>query len=129
MADSRNLRVLDAAEDLSATVSAAAQRISDANAYAVKMQIIASAESIAANIGEAANLGTDANFARQLRIALASANETAVHLRNIRRKGALDPITIHRCQTKVMVVCKMLVNLIRSIEEREAHREDQRRSS
>jgi four helix bundle protein len=129
MADSRNLRVLNAAEDLSATVSAAVERISSGNAYAVKMQIIASAESIAANIGEAANLGTDANFARQLRIALASANETMVHLRNIRRKGALDPITIHHCQTKLMVVCKMLVNLIRSIEEREAHRENQRRSS
>jgi four helix bundle protein len=128
MSDSRNLRVLDAAEDLAATVIQAAQRIDTDRVPAVKGQLVRAASAIAANIAEASNLGTDPNFKRQLRLALSSANETGSHLRIIKRTNALDPITTARCQSKLSVVCKMLSNLIRAVEETEARAEEARRA-
>ena len=120
MADSRRLRVLDAAEDLAATVFASVDRVNVRRAPGIRGQLVRAASSVAANIAEAANLGTEANFKRQLRLSLASANEAASHLRILHRTGALDPLTVARCDSKRAVVCKMLVALIRRLEEDEA---------
>lgn len=124
MADSRQLRVLDAAEDMAATVFGALEHIEARRAPGVRGQLVRAAAAVAANIAEAANLGTDANFKRQLRLSLASASETGSHLRILRRTGALDPISAARCEAKRTVVCKMLVGLIRRIEEDEARAEN-----
>lgn len=129
MADSRQLRVLDAAEDLAATVFAALAHVEVRRAPGVRGQLVRAAAAVAANIAEAANLGTEANFKRQLRLSLASATETGSHLRILRRAGALDPLAVARCEAKRVVVCKMLVGLIRRIEEDEARHEDTRRGS
>jgi four helix bundle protein len=127
MSDSRNLRVLDAAEDLAAAVFEALERVDARRAPGVRGQLVRAASSVAANIAEAANLGSDANFKRQLRLSLASANEAGSHLRILRRTGAMDPLAVARCDTKRRVVCKMLTGLIRRIEEDEAKMEDERR--
>ncbi len=128
MSDSRNLRVLDAAEDLAATVFLAARIVDVYRAPGVRGQLVRAAAAVPANIAEAANLGTDANFKRQLRLSLASANEAGSHLRILRRTGALDPITVAKCESKRVVVCKMLSNLVKALDEREAHDENRRRA-
>ena len=128
MSDSRNLRVLDAAEDLAATVLSTVASIDGFKAPGVRGQLVRSIAAVPANIAEAANLGTDPNFKRQLRLSLASANEAGSHLRVLARTGALGRPLIFRCEAKRIVVCKMLVSLLRAVEEREAHREEEQRS-
>lgn len=128
MTDSRNLRVLDAAEDLAATVIAAAREVDPARAPGVRGQLVRAVTAVPANIAEASNLGTDPNFRRQLRLSLASANESASHVRILRRTGALSSTTAGTCLNKLAVVCRMLIRLIRAIDEREAHREDSDRT-
>jgi len=124
MTDSRNLRVLDAAEDLAATVMAAVRVVDASRAPGVRGQLVRAITAVPANIAEAANLGTDRNFRRQLRLSLASANESGSHLRILRRTGALAPHSADACLNKLTVVCRMLTRLIRAIDEREAYRED-----
>jgi len=122
MADSRNLRVLDAAEDLAATVLSAVRYVDVCRAPGLRGQLARSIAAVPANIAEASNLGTDPNFRRQLRLSLASANESASHLRLLRRTGALHRERADRCLNKLTVVCRMLSRLIQAIDEREAHR-------
>lgn len=128
MSDSRNLRVLDAAEDLAATVLSTIDSIDARRAPGIRGQLVRAVTAVPANIAEAANLGTDPNFRRQLRLSLASANEAGSHLRILSLTGALPHTLIYRCESKRIVVCKMLVSLLRAIEEREARREDVNRS-
>lgn len=128
MSDSRHLRVLSAAEDLAVAVLSVVPLVNARRAPGVRGQLARSVTAIAANVAEAANLGTDPNFKRQLRLALASANETGSHLRVLERTGAIPRQHIWRCENKRVTVCKMLVNLIRAIEEREAHEEEERRN-
>ncbi|MBL0937471.1 MAG: four helix bundle protein [Gemmatimonadaceae bacterium] len=127
MSDCRNLRVLDATEDLAATVLSTVAAVDVFRAPGIRGQLVRAVTAISANIAEAANLGTDPNFKRQLRLSLASANEAGSHLRVLSRTGALGKPLIFRCEAKRIVVCKMLVSLLRAIEEREAHREAQQR--
>ena len=129
MPDSRNLRVLDAAEDMTATVFEVVVHVQVHRAPGVRGQLVRSAASVSANIAEASDLGSDKNFKRQLRLALASANKVGSHLRIIKRTGALDPISVARCETKRTVVCRMLSNLIRRIEMDEAYEEERKRSA
>jgi four helix bundle protein len=125
MPDSRRLRVLDAAEDFAAVTLQAAQYVRAHLAPGVRGQLVRAAASVAANIAEASGLGTDKNFKRQLRLALASANECGSHLRILKRTGAIDPLTLNRCEAKRVTVCKMLMSLIRRLEEDEARDTDQ----
>jgi len=127
MADSRNLRVLHAAEDFAAAVMLTSRLIDAARAPGLRGQLVRAAAAVPANIAEAAHLGTDPNFRRQLRLALASANESTSHLRILMRTGALDPVEGLRCMGKGAVVCRMLVRLIRAIDEREARDVDNRK--
>jgi four helix bundle protein len=124
MTDSRNLRVLDAAEDLAATVMLCMRQVDASRAPGVRGQLLRAIAAVPANIAEASNLGTDPNFRRQLRLSLASANESASHIRLLRRTGALAPAAADLCLNKLSVVCRMLVRLIRAIDEREAYRYD-----
>jgi len=128
MSDSRNLRVLSAAEDLAVAVLGVVPLVNARRAPGVRGQLTRSVTAISANVAEAANLGTDPNFKRQLRLALASANETGSHLRILERTGAIHREHIWRCENKRVAVCKMLVSLIRAIEEREALEEEERRN-
>ncbi|MBY0490064.1 MAG: four helix bundle protein [Gemmatimonadaceae bacterium] len=127
MSDSSNLRVLGAAEDFAATVQQAMSRVDNWRVPGERAQLLRASSSVAANIAEAARLGTDANMVRQLRLALASAEECGVHLRLIHEARALDPISIKRCQIKLATVSKMLYGFIRAVEEREARAENDRR--
>lgn len=129
MSDSRNLRVLSAAEDLAVAVLSVVPLVNARRAPGVRGQLARSVTAISANVAEAANLGSDPNFKRQLRLALASANEAGSHLRVLERTGAVHRQHIWRCENKRVAVCKMLVSLIRAIEEREAHEEEERRNS
>jgi len=128
MSDSRNLRVLSAAEDLAVAVLSVVPLVNARRAPGVRGQLTRSVTAISANVAEAANLGTDPNFKRQLRLALASANETGSHLRILERTGAIHRQHLWRCENKRVAVCKMLVSLIRAIEEREAVEEEERRN-
>ncbi|WP_461415635.1 four helix bundle protein [Gemmatimonas sp.] len=128
MSDSRNLRVLSAAEDFAAAVLVAVRFVNAARAPGVRGQLVRSATAVPANIAEAAHLGTDPNFRRQLRLALASASESTSHLRLLIRAGAIHPKRGTHCLGKAAVVCRMLTNLIRAIDEREAHTMERLRS-
>ena len=118
MPDQRHLRVLEAAEALTVMVLGAAERVDGHLAPGIRGQLLRATSSISANIAEAAGLGTQVNFLRQLRIALASANEVGSHLRVLRSSGALDGLTVARLDATRRVVCKMLVGLIAAIESR-----------
>lgn len=126
MSDSRRLRVLDAAEDFAAATLQVAQLVRAHRAPGVRGQLVRAAASVAANIAEASGLGTDRNFKRQLRLALASANECGSHLRILKRTEALDFMSHARCETKRIAVCKMLTSLICRLEEDEARELDAR---
>lgn len=129
MSDSRNLRVLSAAEDLAVAVLSVVPLVNARRAPGVRGQLARSVTAISANVAEAANLGSDPNFKRQLRLALASANEAGSHLRVLERTGAIQRQHIWHCENKRVAVCKMLVSLIRAVEEREANEEEERRNS
>lgn len=120
MADLRNLRVLEAAEDFAGNVHAAANHGSTLRHANWRAQIVDAADSIAANIAEGAGRGTDPQFLHSLRIALGSANEVGVFLRRGRDSSVIDPVSWMRLESKRKVICKMLVNMMRVIEERVA---------
>ena len=120
MADLRNLRVLDAAHDLSSAVHEAASGLDVSKAPGLRAQLLAAVDAIPANIAEGAGLGTDQQFARGITIALGSANEVGAHLRVARTAGALDERTARRCQAKRAVVCQMLERLLQAIRSRVA---------
>jgi len=121
--------VLSAAEDFAAAILVAVRFVNAACAPGVRGQLVRSATAVPANIAEAAHLGTDPNFRRQLRIALASASESASHLRLLIRAGAIHPKRATHCLGKAAVVCRMLTNLIRAIDEREARAIERHRSA
>ena len=120
MTDLRNLRVLEAAEDFAGGVHAAANHASTLRHSSWRAQIVDAADSIAANIAEGAGRGTDPQLLHSLRIALGSANEVGVFLRSGRNRNAIDPVSWMRLESKRKVICKMLVNMMRVVEERVA---------
>ncbi|MCA0375076.1 MAG: four helix bundle protein [Gemmatimonadetes bacterium] len=123
MADLRNLRVLEAVEDFATDVHRLAQPYGTVRFTSWRAQLVDAADSVAANIAEGAGRGTDPQWLHALRIAIGSANEVGVLLRRGRDSGAIDPIGWMRVESKRKVVCRMLVNLSRVIEERIAHRD------
>jgi four helix bundle protein len=129
MADTSKLRVLDAAERLAADVIVGCEGLDRRRAPGLVEQFIRATSSVPGNIAEAARLGTDANFKRQLRIALASADEAGCHLRILRRAELIPPHTAADFDARRRMVCRMLQALIRRLEEKEAQRENDRRSS
>jgi four helix bundle protein len=127
MADLRNLRVYEAAEDLAANIDRAAALIETLRAPGLRSQMQRAAESIPANLAEGAGLRTDPQLLRGVHIALGSANELGQHLVRAKKRGALDPITVARCESKRVVVCKMLSSLAQTVERRIANRIDAER--
>jgi four helix bundle protein len=119
MNDPRNLRVLDAAFGLVAVIHASAQDISVDQVPRLRAQLLRAVDSVPANIAEGAR-GTRAQFAHCLRTALGSADEAGTHLRIAYHARALEAATYWRCEAKRAVVCKMLHQLIRAVEEQVA---------
>ncbi len=124
MTDTRNLRVLDAAYVLVEQVHATARMVPARDLPGWHDQILRAVQSVPANIAEGARRGTRRQFAHQLRVALGSAEEVGVCLRVARAAGALSPIDRATCETKRVVVCKMLWHLIRRVDEHAAREEN-----
>lgn len=120
MNDPRNLRVLEAAYALVAAVHDTARSIDVEQVPRLRAQLLRAVDSVPANISEGAR-GTRAQFAHYLRTALASADEAGTHMRIAYHARALDQMTYWRCESKRVVVCKMLHQLIRVVEEQIAH--------
>ncbi len=109
--------MLEAADDLAATIHTAMRAAPDFRAPGLRSQLLRAVDSVPANISENRQK-TDAQFVNGLRISLGSANEVGTHLARARQTGVLDPITTHRCESKRIVVCKMIESLKKRIEHR-----------
>jgi four helix bundle protein len=120
MNDPRNLRVLDAAFGLVAVIHASARDIHVEQVPRLRSQLLRAADSVPANIAEGAR-GSRAQFAHYLRTARGSADEAGTHLRIAYHARALTAPVYWRCEAKRLVVCKMLNQLIRAVEEQLAH--------
>lgn len=125
MIDPRNLRVLDAALSLVAVVHAATSTLNVAQVPRLRSQLLRAIDSVPANIAEGAR-GTRSQFANYLRTALGSADEAGTHLRIAYHANALDQMTYWRCESKRVVVCKMLQQLIRAVDEQVARDRNER---
>jgi four helix bundle protein len=120
MNDPRNLRVLEAAFGLVAVIHASARDIHVEQVPRLRTQLLRAADSVPANIAEGAR-GSRAQFVHYLRVARGSADEAGTHLRIAYHARALDATAYWRCESKRLVVCKMLNQLIRAVEEQLAH--------
>ena len=119
MTDLRNLKVLEAAFCLVEVVHDASGRMDARRVPRLRNQLLRAADSVPANIAEGAR-GSRPQFAECLRIALRSADETGAHLMVAMRVRALPIHDFRRCEARREVVCKMLTQLIRAVEERDA---------
>lgn len=120
MADSRNLRVLDAAYHLVSTVHAASDRLDVDRVPGLRNQLLRATDAVPANVAEGARRTSRAEFARYLRIALGSADEVGTHLRIAWNAKALETSDFHASERLRVTVCRMLHHLIRSLEEADA---------
>jgi four helix bundle protein len=121
MNDLRNLRVLDASYVLVTLVHAASRTLDVTVTPGLRAQLLRAVDAVPANITEGARQATRAQFARYLRIALGSADECGAHLKVAYLAEALDLVTYRRCQSTRGVLCKMLTQLLRSVEAQAAH--------
>ena len=124
-----NLRVYDAACELSRVVFESLEAHDVTRVPGLRGQLLSSAGSIAANTAEGAGRGSAARFLNHLRIALGSANETRTHLQRARSEARLPTKAYFLCDAKALVTARMLASLIRRIEQDEAHRENEHRRS
>jgi four helix bundle protein len=124
-----NLRVYDAACELSRVVHESLDVHSVHRVPGLRVQLLEAAASIAANTAEGAGRGSAAKFLNHLRIALGSANETRTHLKRAKDEGRLPLKLFFQCDAKALVTSRMLASLIRRIEQDEAHRENEQRRS
>lgn len=119
MTDLRNLKVLEAALCLVETVHHAVDRLDSYRAPRLRSQLLGAIDSVPANIAEGAR-GTRPEFAHYLRVALRSTDEAGVHLLIAKRIRALPRDAYWRCENRRVTVCRMLNQLIRSVEEQHA---------
>jgi len=122
-----NLRVYDAACELSRVVHESLEAHDVTRVPGLRAQLLSAVGSIAANTSEGAGRGSTAQFVNQLRIALGSANETRTHLARARSEARLPTKQYFVCDAKALVTARMLASLIRRIEEDEAHRQNEKR--
>ena len=122
-----NLRVYDAACELSRVVHECLETFDVTRVPGLRGQLITAVGSIAANTSEGAGRGSTAQFVNQLRIALGSANETRTHLLRARAEARLPSKPYFLCDAKALVTARMLASLIRRIEEDEARKTNERR--
>ena len=120
MSDPRNLKVLEAAVLFAAAVHRQFDQLDPTRMPGMRSQILRAADSVPANIAEGARgtLGQRQNF---YRIARGSADEVGAHLRVARRSDVMSTTSYWHCENKRIVVCKMLTNLIRSLDQEEAY--------
>lgn len=126
MADSRNLRVLDAAFHLVTAAHAASDRLDVDRVPGLRNQLLRAIDAVPANVAEGVRRPSRAEFARYLRIALGSADEAGTHLRIAWSAKALDTPDYYTCNRLRVTVCKMLQQLIRSLDEAEARERNER---
>jgi four helix bundle protein len=111
--------VLNAAFVLVDTVHASAEQLDIRRVPKLRNQLLRATDAVPANIAEGAR-GSRPEFAQFLRIALRSADEVGAHLMVAMRVQALPLETYQRCESKRVVVCKMLHGLLRAVEEQHA---------
>lgn len=123
-----NLRVYDAACELSRVVHEALEAHDVTRVPGLRAQMLRAVGSIAANASEGAGRGSTAQFLNQLRIALGSANEARTHLARARSEARLPAKPYFLCDAKALVTARMLASLIRRIEETQARRQNEKRT-
>jgi four helix bundle protein len=101
------------------TESASAEQLDIRRVPKLRNQLLRATDAVPANIAEGAR-GSRPEFAQFLRIALRSADEVGAHLMVAMRVQALPLETYQRCESKRVVVCKMLHGLLRAVEEQHA---------
>ena len=119
MTDLRKLKVLDAAYVLVETVHASTAQLDIRRVPKLRNQLLRATDAVPANIAEGAR-GSRPEFVQFLRIALRSADEVGAHLMVAMRVKALPLEAFRQCESKRVVVCKMLCGLLRAVEEQHA---------
>jgi len=119
MTDFRKLKVLDAAYVLVETVHASTAQLDIRRVPKLRNQLLRATDAVPANIAEGAR-GSRPEFVQFLRIALRSADEVGAHLMVAMRVKALPLEAFRQCESKRVVVCKMLCGLLRAVEEQHA---------
>lgn len=129
MQDFTKLRVWHLAREHSLSVIEAFPISAGRRVPGLRSQAIRAATSVPANIAEGCGRGTREEFARFVEIAIGSHNELDTHLRLAAQTGMLSEdahLALRRQQDQVR---RMLVSLLRAIQERMAEEENLRRGA
>src|SRR3989454_12820470 len=115
MQDYRELRVWNAAHELTLAAYQITRGFPKSELYGLTSQIRRSAASVWANIAEGRGRGSRRDFARYLQIARGSASELECHLMLAADLGLRDQAKHVRCAQHVTDVKPMLTGLIRRL--------------
>lgn len=128
MQDFTKLRVWHLAREHSLSVIEAFPISAGRRVPGLRNQAIRAATSVPANIAEGCGRGTREEFARYVEIALGSHNELDTHLRLAAETGMLSEPGHLSLRRQHDLVRRMLLSLLRAIQQRIAEEENLRRS-
>ena len=115
MADFRNLRVWQEANQLSVATVKAVENLRGEAAAILRKQLLRSTFSIQANIAEGSSKKSDREFARFIRIALGSSTESENHVILLRDLGAIGEVVFSALEERQSTVGRMLSGLERTL--------------
>lgn len=111
----RNLRLLDASEDLVISVYQMTSGLPDHERYGLSAQMQRAAVSVGSNIAEGAERSTPTDFARFLSMALGSLAELAFQLRIVTRLSYVPRSSAEDLSSRIGQVRRSVVALRRAI--------------
>ena len=127
MQDFKKLRVWHLAQELSVEVIEALSGPAVRRVPGLRSQAVRAANSVAANLAEGCGRPSRAEFLRFVGIAIASANELEAHLGLASRTTILSAEIHANLKQRLNLVRRMLISLMRALEEQIATDENQAR--
>jgi four helix bundle protein len=127
MQDFKKLRVWHLAQELSVAVIEALSGRAVRRVPGLRNQAVRAANSVAANLAEGCGRPSRAEFLRFVGIAIGSANELEAHLGLASRTSILSAEIHATLKQRLYLVRRMLISLMRALEEQIATDENQTR--
>jgi four helix bundle protein len=127
MQDFKKLRVWHLAQELSVAVIEALSGRAVRRVPGLRNQAVRAANSVAANLAEGCGRPSRAEFLRFVGIAIGSANELEAHLGLASRTSILSAEIHATLKQRLYLVRRMLISLMRALEEQIAIDENQTR--
>lgn len=128
MQDFRRLRVWHAAHEMSVNVTNSFPELAAGRAPGLRSQIIRSAQSVPSNIAEGCGKALRTEFAHYIGVSISSVNELEGHLLYARDTGQISLPCFERLAPTVIVVRKMLIALLQSVQRQIAQEENDKRT-